>query len=176
VVNEPHESIDAAVLKTFYVQAIERVRKHMPADKVAAVIAAYPENLMDIYHGCLPDIANVWTDVHLYMSFVGWPNRDPFTYLEAATRRAKQITEWNTKGPVIVGEWSLSWPQELQDQLDMLPSAVVDQIMRSYASIQLAAYEQSAGWFFWSYKVLNRPQWSFRDTVERGWFPQRYAL
>lgn len=174
VVNEPHESIDAKTLITFYEQSIERVRRHMPGDQVAAVIAAYPENLMGTYHGCLPKIENVWTDVHLYQSFIGWHNRDPYSYIEAASRRGRQICEWNNQGSLIVGEWSLSWPKELQDVLETWPAAVYDQMMRAYANTQLAAFEQAAGWFFWSYKVPNRPHWSFRDAVERGWFPQRY--
>lgn len=171
VVNEPHESIPSNVLIPFYEQAIERVRKHMPADQVAAVIAAYPENLMSTYHACLPNVPNVWTDVHLYQSFIGWHNRDPYSYIEAASRRGRQLCEWNNQGPFVIGEWSLSWPKELHDVLLTWPKKVYDQMMRVYANVQLAAFEQSAGWYFWSYKVLNRPHWSFRDAVERGWFP-----
>ncbi len=171
VVNEPHESIAADVLIPFYEQSIERVRKHMPADKVAAVIAAYPENLMSMYHGCLPKIENIVTDVHLYQSFIGWENRDPFTYISAASRRGEQLSKWAKQGPFVVGEWSLSWPKELSDVLDTWPKAQYDQLMRAYANTQLAAFEQADAWYFWSYKVINRPHWSFRDAVECGWFP-----
>ncbi|MFG0247955.1 MAG: glycoside hydrolase family 5 protein [Phycisphaeraceae bacterium JB051] len=173
VVNEPHESIDSKVLIKFYEESIERVRKHMPADQVAAVIAAYPENLMPTYHGCVPQIENVMTDVHLYQSFIGWENRDPFTYIYAASRRGEQLGKWAKQGPFVVGEWSLSWPQELHDVLNTWPTSMYDQLMRAYASTQLAAFEQSNGWYFWSYKVIDRPHWSFRDAVERGWFPSK---
>ncbi len=174
VVNEPHESIERDALVDFYDKACERVRRHMPADDVAVVIAAYPEGQMDTYHGSLPGRANVWTDVHLYQSFQPWPDADPFSYLMAAVDRHERLSRWIARGPVIVGEWSLSWPRELGRPMRRLSPLAYDQFMRAYGSIQLASFDQTTGWFFWSYRVDDQPHWSFRDAVERGWLPDHF--
>ena len=37
---------------------------------------------------------------------------------------------------------------------------------------QLDAYEQGAGWFFWTWKAEGAPQWEMRDLIKNGVFPQ----
>jgi glucan 1,3-beta-glucosidase len=174
VVNEPHESIERETLISFYREANERMRRHMPEDEVALVIAAYPEGLMDSYHSCLGEMPNVWTDVHLYQSFCGWPNEDLVSYLQAAQGRQAKIKKWMEQGPAIVGEWSLSWPEELRSILQHQDQAIQDRLIQAYGKIQLAQFEQMTGWFFWSYRADDRPRWSFRDAVQRGWLPDRF--
>jgi glucan 1,3-beta-glucosidase len=47
---------------------------------------------------------------------------------------------------------------------------------RGYASAQLLSFEKYAGWFFWTYRTETRPEWSYRDCVEQGFFPDRGRL
>ncbi len=175
LVNEPSERLSRDVLVSFYAAAAERVRRHMPPEEVAVVISAYPENRMSEFHGCLPEVPNVWTDVHLYQSFCDWPNEDPFSYIRAAAERHDRLRHWLSQGEVIVGEWSLSWPSRLVGPKSELSSLAHEGLMRAYADVQLASFEATRGWFFWSYKVEDRPEWSFRDAVERGWMPDCYS-
>ncbi|KAH0612250.1 uncharacterized protein H6S33_010302 [Morchella sextelata] len=50
---------------------------------------------------------------------------------------------------------------------------------RAYIEAQLDAYEQNAGWFFWTWKTEGAPDWDMRDLLANGLFPQpltqRYA-
>jgi len=35
-------------------------------------------------------------------------------------------------------------------------------------------FENTRGWFFWSYKLESNSEWSFRYCVERGWLPEHF--
>lgn len=37
---------------------------------------------------------------------------------------------------------------------------------------QLDAYEQGAGWFFWTWKTEGAPDWDMKDLLANGLFPQ----
>ncbi|KAA8904188.1 glycoside hydrolase superfamily [Sphaerosporella brunnea] len=44
---------------------------------------------------------------------------------------------------------------------------------RRYIEAQLDAYEQGAGWFFWTWKTeQGSPEWEMRDLINNGVFPQ----
>jgi glucan 1,3-beta-glucosidase len=44
---------------------------------------------------------------------------------------------------------------------------------RRYIEAQLDAYEQAAGWFFWTWKTqLGSPEWEMRDLINNKVFPQ----
>jgi len=75
--------------------------------------------------------------------------------------------------PTTVGEWSLGLPGETFAGLT--PTAK-EAVKRAYAGTQLVSFEKaSAGWFFWSYKTETAREWSLRDCVESGLFPQNFA-
>ena len=71
---------------------------------------------------------------------------------------------------MIVGEWSLamSAASESPLKLDAQQTALW---VRAFAATQLFTYEQTRGWFFWSYKTEGNPVWSFRESVEVGYLP-----
>jgi hypothetical protein len=74
---------------------------------------------------------------------------------------------------VIVGEWSLSLPGEAMRGLSPVQMAAV---RRSYAGTQLLNYEDTRGWFFWSYKLQAKSEWNFRHCVEQAWLPDNFAV
>lgn len=51
-----------------------------------------------------------------------------------------------------------------------LPQAQKDS-MRRYIEAQLDAYEQGAGWIFWTWKTQGAPEWDMRELLAQGIFP-----
>lgn len=175
VVNEPEPDIGAATLVPFYEEAYERVRRHMSADDVAFVLAAYPEGEMPVYHGCLPGKANVATDVHLYQNFGDWSSWKLLDYLAYPLTRQAKLRPFLERGPAIVGEWSLSMAPPQAKQIAAMNPFRQRMLRRMHGEMLLAMLEEYAGWFFWSYRVDDRPDWSFRDAVEQGWLPDDFS-
>ena len=175
VVNEPEPSIGRDFLVAFYEQAYERVRRHMPAEEVAFVVAAYPEGELGTYHGSLPGRENVWTDVHLYQSFGDWSKIALLDYLAYPLERQSRLRAHLQKGPIIVGEWSMGLAPPQAAQIAALPAFRQQLLMRMHGHMLVAMLEEFTGWFFWSYRVDDMPAWSFRTCVERGWLPEDFA-
>lgn len=174
IVNEPDPAIGAGVLVPFFEQACQRVRRHMPADEVAFVLPAYPESELPAYHGCLPQDRNVWTDVHLYQNFGDWEGWRLLDYLAYPLQRQSRLRTHLDRGPVIVGEWSLSLAPPIMKQIQAMSQFRQQLILRMHGRMLLATLEEYTGWFFWSYRVDNNPAWCFRDAVQRGWLPERF--
>jgi glucan 1,3-beta-glucosidase len=175
VINEPEPAVGRDALVRFYERAHDRVRRHMPAEEVAFVLAAYPEGELGTYHGCLPGRANAWTDVHLYQCFgEDWRKMSLPEYLAYPLLRQARLRPQLERGPVIVGEWSLGISPRLAPEIEKMPPHRQDLTVRLLGLAQLAMLEEFTGWFFWSYRADDRPHWSFRDAVERGWLPDRY--
>merc|ERR1712187_288567 len=105
-------------------------------------------------------------DIHVYYAWgFGTPTVDQQENLQRA-KNAVSMMSW----PVIVGEWSLA--SNGHDSLQWEP-AKRDSFLRSFARLQLQAWETHAtGWFYWSYRVRFRNStWSFKDMCEVGWLP-----
>ncbi|MDB5181951.1 MAG: hypothetical protein JWP13_714, partial [Candidatus Saccharibacteria bacterium] len=80
----------------------------------------------------------------------------------------RQLNSMARHHPVIVGEWSLALdPLSLKG----LNAVQREAAQRAYGAAQIIAYEQTAGWFYWSYKTEEGGVWSFRDMIEKGWLP-----
>jgi glucan 1,3-beta-glucosidase len=178
VVNEPSPELPTDVLMGFYEQSYQRIRKHMSADRVTVVIAAFTEKRVPEFHRKVPG-QNILTDIHPYPCFCDWKADQLHEYVawglgHADLQRNKHPEE------MIVGEWSLGVAPVLRPVLAELPAWRQDILMRAFACGELTSFEQTAGWFFWSYKVectdpLMRILWGFRAAVERGWLPGRFG-
>lgn len=69
--------------------------------------------------------------------------------------------------PTIVGEWSLSVPDNVEHTADWEPSSNTDFYARWFAA-QAIAYEQQEGWVFWSWKAqLGDYRWSYKGEFIR---------
>jgi glucan 1,3-beta-glucosidase len=73
--------------------------------------------------------------------------------------------------PTFVGEWSLALPDR---SLENLSSFQGELVTGAYAGTQLLCFENTRGWFFWSYKMESNSEWNFRYCVERGWLPEHF--
>lgn len=175
VVNEPEPVIGRDALVSFHEEAHDRVRRHMRAHEVAFVVAAYPEGELPVYHGCLGDRENVVTDVHLYQNFGDWSAWTLADYLAYPLTRQAKLRPHLAAGPVIVGEWSLSIAEPILKQLAAMAPFRQRMVRQMHAHMLLAMLEEFAGWYFWSYRADDRPDWSFRDAVELGLLPDDFS-
>jgi glucan 1,3-beta-glucosidase len=175
LINEPEPVTGPDVLIPFYEQAAARVRRHMPADRVALVIAAYPESEFARYHGCLPGEPNVLTDVHLYQNFGDWSGWGLLDYLAYPLTRQARLRPVLARGPALVGEWSLALAPPQAGEIEAMDPVRRDVLLRMHGHMLLGMLEEFAGWFFWSYRVDGHPAWCFREAVARGWLPASFA-
>ena len=117
------------------------------------------------------------TDIHPYQSYYELYNRleIPEHLAFPMGRSFPRFKEFSQAGPLVIGEWSLTMGNSKLN-LGPLPPHELDLVLRAYAANQLALFEfTSAGWFYWSYLNELQPLWSFRQCVERGWFPSQLA-
>lgn len=177
MLNEVAPTIQDSLVLEFYHQAYERIRRHMAEDRAAVIIEAHPHFRLPAFHGKLQTLGckNVMTDVHPYQSFY-----DKYNRLEIHEHLATPMTETfprlleaSQAGPLIIGEWSLTMGHE--EKLSRLEPRHQELAMRAYAAAQLALFEHTAGWFFWTYKTEDTPVWSLRECVRRRWFPEKLA-
>jgi glucan 1,3-beta-glucosidase len=188
VLNEPRWDVPTEVLSAYTEQAYQRIRKHCNADDVAVV---FHDGFRDYreYAGLLQSEtdSNVIFDIHRYQCFVQDDiDTDVFGHISKAVNDWRQEAEQliqDSGRKTYVGEWSLGLHPKMLDlwaeQALDYPAASMDEFQqnlayRGYAAAQLACFEKYQGWFFWSYKTETMPQWSFRDSVKRGWFPNDF--
>lgn len=169
LLNEPGTQIPIETLKDFYQRAYVEIRKYA-GPEVAVVFhdsfrAMAWQNFMKG-----PDYSNVIIDTHLYQSFTqDDAQRSAREQLVFALNRREILEQMQRQEvPTIVGEWSLALPWNATKDLTPFHSRLVS---GAYADAQLLCFEETRGWFFWSYKLESDSAWNFRHCVDRGWLP-----
>ena len=97
-------------------------------------------------------------DDHRYLKYA-YPTIpvSPAAYLNASCHDDR-----SGDSPLVVGEWSLSPPTDVQDTPDWAPDSNVEFYKKWWAA-QVMSYEQQHGWVFWSWKAqLNDYRWSYK--------------
>ncbi|MDI1230819.1 MAG: glycoside hydrolase family 5 protein [Methylobacter sp.] len=187
VLNEPRWDIDTELLKKYNTDAYHRIRKYCRAEDVAVV---YHDGFRSFreYTGFLaePEFSNVVLDIHRYQCFVREDiDTDIYGHMQKACIEWKNEADdiINEFGWTYVGEWSLGldlkmvslWAEgPFNHALQEMDDFQMDVAYRGYAAAQLATFEKYLGWFFWSYKTETAAAWSFRDCVDKGWFPAKF--
>jgi glucan 1,3-beta-glucosidase len=170
LLNEPHPSVDKKLLLSFYEQGIERIRATTPGLRIVVSDAFRPK---DWNKTSIAKTNNTALDMHLYQVFDAADKKLPIH--EHLTKARKEwgevIQSVQTALPVIVGEWSLGLDTKTFRGMDDFER---DKALQAYGRAQLDSFDQSAGWFFWSYKTENMAGWSYREAVARGWLPVSY--
>src|ERR1700677_107887 len=170
LLNEPSDQIPVETLKDFSLDAYSQIRKYA-GPEVAIVFhdsfrAMAWQNFMKG-----PDYSNVIIDTHLYQLF----NEDdskrtaPEQIVFALSRKTALEQMQQEELPTFVGEWSLALPDNSTEDLSSFQN---DLLTGAYADTQLLCFENTRGWFFWSYKLESNSAWNFRYCVERGWLPE----
>jgi glucan 1,3-beta-glucosidase len=172
LLNEPRKEVPLNILKSYYQEGYGRVREHLQNTAVVIHDGFRPDQWANFMSG--PDYSNVILDTHMYQCFSDEDKeRDISGQIEvAAVERKNQLDKMQQELPCIVGEWSLGLPEKSFDGLDSLAR---DAAMRAFGAAQLVSYETTRGWFFWTYRTEDGGGWSFRDSVTRGWLPEKYG-
>lgn len=77
----------------------------------------------------------------------------------------------NSNTPTIVGEWSLSVPDDVENNSDWATDSNQD-FYKNWFAAQLTGYEKQQGWVFWTWKAqLGDYRWSYQDAVAAGVIP-----
>lgn len=165
LLNEPHPSIPQDILLDFYRQGIDTVRRVAPDMTVVVSDAFRPDKWHKTF---LADEPDVWLDMHLYRAFDEADKKLPVHkhIRKVQTDWQKLIHKVQKRLPVAVGEWSLGLDKRAFRGLDDFGR---DKGLQAYGSAQRAVFEQSQGWFFWSYKTEDMAGWSYRTAHARGW-------
>jgi len=171
LLNEPQLSVPAAMLLEYYQAGYEIVRKYNSPERVAVIAEAHPSVRLPEFHGRLKG-ANIITETHYYQMWEEFTRRTVAeNILFPLNRLLPRFLDFNRAGDQIIGEWSLGLGEN--EELKTLSPAQKGVAYQAFAAAQIYAYSQTRGWFFWSYKVEDRPGWSFRDCVRQGYLPAR---
>ena len=169
--------IDTQFLKTFYRHAYSRIRAHLPVDKVVAFHDGFRLTEWDGYFND-GTFENVVLDTHPYLMTADGMGIEPT--LESYTAYVQRdwvppVQKMQGQVPLIVGEWCVSnkGASQMSDKCERRS------MYRALYKLQADLFEQGAGWFYWSYKLLvdathNESQvgtasWDYARCVSEGW-------
>lgn len=186
-------------LRSFYLEAYERLRKFMPEDKYVVIhdgfeLTAWKDFMQEERY------VNVVLDTHQYLMIAesmgcGHRLEDYLTYIKE--HYARDIEEMQQYFDVICGEWCLFNSMvcgrdtkggqsvlngvETKTGISALSPEEKQQIYRALANAQIEAWNKGSGYFYWSYKLLTDTVndagwegwdcWDFGRCVSFGWFP-----
>lgn len=186
-------------IRSFYLEAYDRIRKYMPDEKYVVFHDAFElKAWKDFMRGEM--YKNVVLDTHQYLMVAEALGCEQTVESYTAYIRetlAKEIEKMQQYFPVICGEWclfnSLACGCDTkggQSVLNGVEGSVVEtvspeekkRIYRTLANEQLEAWKKGSGYFYWSYKLLvdtvNDPGWIGWDSWDFGrctdfeWFPK----
>ena len=192
------KGIPHAFLEQFYKDAYRRMRVWLPEDKTVVIhdgfdLMAWKDFMQE------PEYKNVWLDTHQYLmtaeamgceqSLEGYKQfiRDNF---------GARIKEMSAYFSVICGEWCLfnslacgrdtkGGQSVLNGEMESVTASITpDEKKRIYNELdkeQKEAWNQGAGYFYWSYKLLTDTintgdawkgwdAWDLGRCVDFGWF------
>lgn len=189
-------------LRSFYLEAYDRLRMFMPEDKYVVIhdgfeLMAWKDFMREERY------VNVVLDTHQYLMIAesmgcGRTLPDYLAYIRE--HFSKDIEEMQQYFDVICGEWCLfnslacgcdtKGGQSVLNGMEAAEAESMDEeeqgrIYRAVAQAQLDAWNKGSGYFYWSYKLLtdtvNEPgwigwdSWDFGRCAAFGWFPQSHT-
>ncbi|KAF9888501.1 hypothetical protein FE257_008608 [Aspergillus nanangensis] len=174
LVNEPVSNVGQAstMIRSFYPDSFTRIRN------AEASLGVSENNYLHIQMmnekwgsgdptSSLTDDYFAAYDDHRYVKWDTSVNVNKDNYI---TSSCNDDRGGNT--PTIVGEWSLSVPDDVQWSSDWDPSTNTDFYAKWFAA-QVIAYEKQLGWVFWTWKAdLGDYRWSYKDAVDAGVIPK----
>lgn len=187
-------------IRAFYLEAYDRIRTYMPAEKYVVFHDAFElKAWKDFMRG--EKYENVVLDTHQYLMVAEALGCEQTVESYTAYIRetlAKDIEEMQQYFPVICGEWclfnSLACGCDTKGGQSVLngvegPAAETvspEEKQRIYSALakeQLKAWKKGSGYFYWSYKLLvdtvneagwiGWDSWDFGRCVDFGWFPKK---
>lgn len=187
-------------LKHFYSQAYRRMRKYLPKDKAIVFHDGFRLKSWNRYFR-MAGMENVYLDTHIYIfameNFV--PVHKPWVYALYIGIEKRKIKRVQKDVRVIVGEWCIcnryadivkkneEKEQGNAEQLNKnsekeLADAEQRRRYLEIARLELDAWKESAGWFYWSYQLLRdrtaspdegwKESWDLYRCMTNGWMPE----
>ena len=183
-------------LKTFYRNAYQVIRKHLPEDKVIVFSDAFRLGKWKDYFE-KNGMQNVMLDMHNYLyameTFIPFPALWIYKLFVGLSKR--EIRHASKHTPVIVGEWCIECrrPYHIarkRGKSEAEREAIRQKEYQAIASMQINAWETSAGWFFWNYQMYrdkfapivgdgqndthgaSMDGWALNRCWEHGWWPE----
>jgi glucan 1,3-beta-glucosidase len=163
LLNEPSRKIPKRTLTPYYEQAYAIIRRVCGAQ----TLVVFADGFMPFrWRNILRGKQNVIIDTHRYLAFgrsrYSWAQWHLHTARITWQRQLRRMTKYH---PVFVGEWSLALGAR---DLKKYDSTALLKLRRQYASAQLASFDQTAGWLFWTYKTEANDSWNFRHCIQTG--------
>lgn len=170
---EGSDFISLSFLRDFYKRGYHVLRKHMDESKAVVFHDAFR---FDAWYDFMqePEYKNVVLDAHWYLGMDAGADLEELDFMRVVlVEHVKKIRRMQERLPVIIGEWSLCHDsQSGRERTDLQE----EMFFRLVGAAQLSVWEEAAGYFFWSYKLIaDVPGWDLRRCMERGWLPQNLA-
>ncbi|KAL4796619.1 glycoside hydrolase superfamily [Aspergillus venezuelensis] len=174
VVNEPVQDTNQAssMISSYYPDAFTRVRNAETSLGVSSDKYLHLQMMNEKWGSgdptsSLPDTSYAAYDDHRYVKYDTSVAVSHDAYISASCNDDR-----GGNSPTIVGEWSLSPPDDVEASADWEPNGNPDFYSKWFAA-QVIAYEKQAGWVFWSWKAeLGDYRWSYKDAVDAGVIPK----
>lgn len=166
LLNEPRAWISPRVLKSYYLEGYKLVRQYC-GDGAAVVISDYFAPWR--WAGFMPEpkFKNVVRDTHLYQCHKPADKKlNMAQHIDKAGGEWKDLMAKNGRSqPLIIGEWSLALDNQTFEGMDERQK---NEALKAYANAQLSTFEDTSGWFYWTYKTETDSLWSYKNCLERG--------
>lgn len=161
LLNEPKSGFMQLKLRRFYTRAYRRLLAVVRPGVHVIFSDAFTPWLMS---GAITGRMNypVAMDVHWYQFATKQSLARCFSMIR---RRRQTLRRWQLRQPVIVGEWSAVLSTKL---LAGQSSDERHKRTQDHINVQLDAYREAAGWFYWTYKTDGPGPWNFKSLVENG--------
>ena len=171
-------------LRDFYTKASQRLRKYLPEEKTIVFHDGFRCTAWNKFFR-EAHFKNVALDTHIYIfameNFV--PIAKPWVYKIYLNACMAQLRKAQKDIPVIVGEWCIcnkyanKMEQSVMTQQERAEKQ--QQKYREIAALELNAWQETAGWFYWNYQLLRdrttptdeswKESWDFCRCVKNGW-------
>ena len=171
-------------LRDFYTKAYRRIRKYMPEDKTVVFHDGFRCTAWNRFFR-ESGFKNVALDTHIYIfameNFV--PIAKPWVYKTYLNACMMQVRKAQKEIPVIVGEWCVCNKYANQMAQSVMPQSERAEKQkakyREIAAMELNAWRETAGWFYWNYQLLRdretptdeswKESWDLSRCLRNGW-------
>ena len=178
--------VPMSFLKAFYKEAYKLLRAILPEDKVIVFHDGFRLTSWNKFFD-EAGMKNVMLDTHIYIfameSFV--PFHTPWVYQKYIDINRAQIASVEKHIPVIVGEWCISnryaTDYAKKKGVELRKDPEVARKFREIADMQLKAWSDCAGFFYWNYQLWRdrkapfddmwKESWDLARCWENGWMP-----
>ncbi|KAK6358098.1 hypothetical protein TWF730_007453 [Orbilia blumenaviensis] len=182
VLNEPlawHPDVTATLVSEFYPKAWKRIRYVERELKVKKSRRLHVMFMDEMWGSGNPNqaVKEVVEEGEMmsydYHKYVKWDTS--VTPTRESYMKYSCTAELGCKKPLVVGEWSLSVPDDLQEsEMFKIDGADAVEWFGKWFVAQQQMYERSGlGWVFWNWKTeLGDWRWGYRDAVRAGVIPK----